>query len=231
MDSPMFQAYLITCFITGRVYVGITSRSLKRRWSEHCYESRKRRCRMTIGYAITKYGAENFRIEAICSARSWDELCAIEKILIDQYDCRAPRGYNLRSGGEGAFGYKPTSDAIERSAAKHRGRPCHPNTRAAAIRTHLGKPKSAATRAKIAAARIGTVRSAETRAKISEAKMGKSCNAGERNGQSKLTISHVIEARARLASGESQRSIARSFGIHYNAIWKIANGLKWRSVG
>jgi hypothetical protein len=32
--KPLFQAYLITCLINGRRYVGITSRSLKERWAE-----------------------------------------------------------------------------------------------------------------------------------------------------------------------------------------------------
>lgn len=53
---------------------------------------------------------------------------------------------------------------------------------------------------------------------------------GESNPAAKLTEIQVREARIRLSSGESQRSIARSFGIHYNAIWKIAHGLKWKSV-
>lgn len=51
---------------------------------------------------------------------------------------------------------------------------------------------------------------------------------GEKNGQAKLTEAQVRDARVRLKDGESQRSIARSFGIHYNAIWKIAHGLKWK---
>ena len=53
---------------------------------------------------------------------------------------------------------------------------------------------------------------------------------GEQNGQAKLTADQVREARRRLATGESQRSIARAFGIHYNAIWKIAHNLKWQSI-
>lgn len=51
---------------------------------------------------------------------------------------------------------------------------------------------------------------------------------GESNPGAKLTEDQVRDARRRLAAGESQRSIARSFGIHYNAIWKIAHGLKWK---
>jgi len=223
----MFQAYLITCLANGKVYVGITSRPLKDRWAEHLYESRRGRATMTISRAIAKHGASQFRMEAICSARSWADLCAVENILIAQHSARGPCGYNLRSGGEGSFGHKRTAESIERSAAKHRGKPCHPNTRAAGSRTHLGVPKSAAHRANISAARTGMTHSAETRAKISAARMGKSCNAGTSNHSARLDEPKVREARVRLAAGESQRSIARSFGVHYNAIWKIDNGLTW----
>src|ERR1700674_2237565 len=100
----MFQAYLISCLIDGKIYVGITSRSLAQRWSEHLYASRQRRVRQTISSAIAKHGHQNFHIEAVCSARTWEAICDAERMLILQYDCLAPRGYNLRSGGEGAFG-------------------------------------------------------------------------------------------------------------------------------
>lgn len=163
----MLQAYLITHILTGKVYVGISSRPLKDRWAEHLYDSRKQRSKMTIGRAISKHGSDQFKMEAVCSTRSWSDLCEIERLLIAQYDCRAPKGYNLRGGGEGAFGYKPSAESIERSAAKHRGRPCHPNTRAAGSRTHLGVPKSPAHRAKIAAARLGKPRPEGMKAKLS----------------------------------------------------------------
>src|SRR3990167_1700346 len=161
----MFQAYLIRCLIDGKVYIGITSRSLRARWNEHLYESRRGRARMTVAWAIAKHGAENFRIEALCCARSWADICATEQALIAQYDCIAPRGYNLRPGGEGAYGRVPTADAVERSAAKHRGKPCHPNTIAAA-RARRGVPKPEGHGAKVAAALKGVPRSEETKAKL-----------------------------------------------------------------
>lgn len=230
MDRQVFQAYLITCLISGRRYIGITSRSLRERWNEHVYASRKRARSMTIGHAIAKYGPEKFEMIPICSARSWADICAAEVILIEQWNTQAPNGYNLRAGGEGVFGAVRSPESIELSASKHRGKPCHPNTRAAAIRTHLGRPKSIEHRGKISAARVGTTHGSATRAKISASKMGISCNAGTSNGQAKLTAEQVRESRVRLAAGESQRSIARSFGVHYNAIWKIAHGLKWKAV-
>lgn len=163
-DRPLFQAYLIRCLINGKVYIGVTSRPLNRRWAEHLYDST--RGAMAISRAIAKHGAGNFSIEPICCARSWADICAAEAILIVQWGTRAPNGYNLSDGGEGAFGVKKTAESIERSASKHRGKPCHPNTRAAATRTHKGKPKSTETRARIAAAKSGKPRSDVTKEKL-----------------------------------------------------------------
>jgi hypothetical protein len=56
------------------------------------------------------------------------------------------------------------------------------------------------------------------------------CSAGEANGQAKLTLEQAREARHRLADGESQASIARLLGVHYNTIWKIAHGVTWKTV-
>ena len=165
MDSQMFQAYIIRCLIDGKVYVGITSRSLAHRWNEHLYASRQRPRRQTISAAIAKHGASNFQMEPICSALSWGAICESERELILQYDCLAPRGYNLRSGGEGSFGCTRSAESIERSAAKHRGKPCHPNTIAAA-RARRGVPKPAGHGSKVSAALKGRSRTDETKAKI-----------------------------------------------------------------
>ena len=68
-----FQAYAIRCLVDGKVYVGITSRSIRQRWNEHLYESRRGRARMTVAWAIARHGADNFRIEPVCCARSWED--------------------------------------------------------------------------------------------------------------------------------------------------------------
>lgn len=52
------------------------------------------------------------------------------------------------------------------TAAKHRGRPCHPNTRAAAAAFHRGRPKSAQARKRISEARKGKPQSEETKQKL-----------------------------------------------------------------
>lgn len=162
----MFQAYLITCLVNSRRYVGITSRSIRQRWNEHLYDARTRKKGMAISRAIAKYGSENFRIEPLCSARSWNDICAVEPTLIAQWNTRKPSGYNVSAGGEGPSGVKRDAASVERSASKHRGKPCHPNTLTAAL-AGKGKPKPPGHGAKVAAALRGRSRSKEVKEKIS----------------------------------------------------------------
>ena len=162
----LFCAYLITCAVTGHSYIGITSRGIRQRWNEHLYSARKRPNVGLVNRAISKHGAAQFSIRVICEARSWANLCAIESVLIEQFQTRAPHGYNLSDGGEGPFGVKRSAESVERSAAKHRGKPCHPNTVAAA-RARKGQKKPPGHGAKVAAALRGTHRTEETKAKLS----------------------------------------------------------------
>jgi group I intron endonuclease len=162
-----FQAYLLTCLATGKRYVGITTALVQRRWQEHISVSTRRTYPSALSEAIRKHGAGAFNVEPIASCRSWADLCATERALILQWGTFAPGGYNLTLGGEGAYGCRRSAESVERSAAKHRGRPCAVTTRAAASAYHRGRQKSAEHRAKIGASKVGKPRSAETRAKLS----------------------------------------------------------------
>lgn len=54
----------------------------------------------------------------------------------------------------------------------------------------------------------------------------------ERNGRAKLTESQVAEIRARLnRGGETQKSMAKEFGVSRSAIQWIASGKHWTGVG
>ena len=166
MDRKVFQAYVVTDRQSGKRYVGITSRSLRQRWNEHVSNARHRATVSLLDSAIGKRGADVFAIEVVCEARSWADVCAVEAVLIRQLDTRHPHGYNMSDGGEGPHGVKRTPESVERSAAKHRGRPCHPNTREVSSRFHLGRKKSTEHRARIAAAKAGIPRSEATKAKL-----------------------------------------------------------------
>lgn len=53
---------------------------------------------------------------------------------------------------------------------------------------------------------------------------------GEAHGQSKLTEDQVREARRRVASGESKRSVAIRFGVSPHIIARIIAGTAWKHV-
>lgn len=88
--------YKITNKINGKVYIGQTVYSLRKRWATHC--SKHSNC-PAIHAAIEKYGKENFTVEQIDIACDLDELTKKEQYWIEYYDCISPKGYNLKGGG------------------------------------------------------------------------------------------------------------------------------------
>lgn len=95
----MGYIYLITNKINGKKYVGQTQQSdINDRWCEH-----KRVSEHTLGRyiynAYKKHGIENFKFQIVCIC--FDSDCNIyEEYYIKKFDCLAPNGYNLMSGGK-----------------------------------------------------------------------------------------------------------------------------------
>ena len=94
--------YRITNAADGKIYIGITTGTIEKRWREH-------RCAAKSGdskplyRAMRKYGAYAFRVELLYEATSKQEMFAVERGLIAQYGARSKiLGYNLTDGGEGA---------------------------------------------------------------------------------------------------------------------------------
>ena len=85
---------MITNCVNGKKYVGITSRSIKQRFNEHCKTD------SYIGRAIRKYGESNFSITQIDKSSNWEELCEKEVSYIKEYDS-FDNGYNQTIGGDG----------------------------------------------------------------------------------------------------------------------------------
>ena len=97
---PIGKVYLITNLINNKKYVGVTTRSLKERWSEHTSKKNDNRL---ITKAILKYGKENFGFELIKEFFNITENKLLEKetFYIEKYDTLVPRGYNLVRHSDG----------------------------------------------------------------------------------------------------------------------------------
>ena len=106
------QVYLITNKITGKQYVGQTTRTKEQRWKDHItwctYSSRL----CVIHKAINKYGKENFIIESLHTCETKKEMDFVEIFYIQFLNTKVPFGYNLTDGGEGGGrGYHHTEEA------------------------------------------------------------------------------------------------------------------------
>ena len=135
--------------INGKMYIGITSLALEKRWRKgkaynentHLYK------------AFIKYGWDNFDHEIIASNLTQEEAFCMEKILIKNLDLtNSNKGYNMIDGGS--------------MPPHHKGKD-HPN---------YGKSLSLEIRNKISKAKAAKSQgphTEETKRKISEAHKGK----------------------------------------------------------
>ena len=90
-----FKIYLIMNRANFKKYVGLTSRTVARRFYEHSINSKS-----AIGLAIQKYGRNNFLVVVIETCETLEKANEREKYWIAFHDCIAPNGYNRTSGGE-----------------------------------------------------------------------------------------------------------------------------------
>lgn len=98
--AKIWHLYKITNLINGKIYIGYTKQTLKKRFKQHCQPSSQ--C-VLLCKAIQKYGRQNFIIEDIGSARNEAGALDAEIQLIAQYQSYNDNiGYNLTLGGKGS---------------------------------------------------------------------------------------------------------------------------------
>jgi len=90
--------YKITNLINKKIYIGQTTQSLNKRWTDHC--SKGTTCK-AISAAIHKYGKNNFKVEPILSVFHKQDLNDMETHFIKLFNSYGKNGYNLSLGGEG----------------------------------------------------------------------------------------------------------------------------------
>lgn len=91
--------YKITNQVNNKVYIGLTTETLQKRWSGHLQAYKT--CKRHLYESMRKYGIENFTIEEIDKADSFKELGELERKYIKKYNSQNPdKGYNLTAGGE-----------------------------------------------------------------------------------------------------------------------------------
>lgn len=150
--------YKFTNKLNGKIYIGQTTLTLKKRSSQH-YSAKDE---VYFHRALKKYGKENFTEEEICSATNLDDLNRLEEHFIQYYGSLRPNGYNIILGGNN----------FKRVCSPMQGRRHSEETKKKMSLAALGKPKNPESIRKMAITKTGTKASKETRDKMSKARVG-----------------------------------------------------------
>lgn len=105
---PIGRIYLITNLINDKKYVGVTTKTLNRRFHQHLRQSEKP-IKLVIHQAIKKYGKTHFKIELIEELQNTTEekLFLKESDYINKYNTLIDngQGYNMAKYGGGRIIY------------------------------------------------------------------------------------------------------------------------------
>ena len=211
-----FSIYCITNGVNGKRYIGLTTTSIKKRWSIHTFYA-KNGSTTALGCAIRKYGGENFIIEHILCCSSWEDLKKSEIYIIEARNTFSPIGYNLTKGGDGVFGSIQSEETIKKRVAKLTGRKLSEEHKEKLLTAWKGKKHTEATKFALSEARKGRPQSAEHRAKRSESMRGNANFSGH---------THTEETKAKMSA--AQKGKPKHYMIELN---KSAESRKKRGDG
>ncbi len=110
--AKLWTIYTLTHLVDGRIYVGLTQRSLIQRTRSHIQQAKRdRRIRkgglMEVIQTTLVQGktfAEAFQVEAVATAHSKAEAAALERAWVERLGSRYPRGLNGMPGGSSVGG-------------------------------------------------------------------------------------------------------------------------------
>ena len=98
-SAKVYSIYLITCAVTGRAYIGQTSKRVRARWNGHLSHAAKGTTYPLLE-AIRKHGEHAFTVETILCCMTNTDANWCERHLVHQYGTLMPAGYNVIAGRE-----------------------------------------------------------------------------------------------------------------------------------
>lgn len=176
----MMELYSLK-FPNGKLYIGITSKTARRRTIVHRSHARTGPdC--ALHRAIRKYGEKSFSVAVLMVASDWNYLCEMERRAIASFGTLVPSGYNQSLGGEGVLGVPATEEARMRRSKAMKGK-------GLGNKFALGYRHTDDARRKIAAAGTGATFSDERRARIGATKIGNRYGAFKKSVETRAKIS------------------------------------------
>jgi group I intron endonuclease len=179
------EVYKITCRLEDKVYIGVTSQGVQRRFKQHMTDAFRNR-NTAIGDAVRLHGIQNFNVETLWAGDSREEAYVAEIRFISELNCLVPNGYNISAGGRGGKrayvkktvkkslkGVPRSQETRDKIRLAKLGKPCSEETKLKLRAANLGKTVPEEVREKMRVASSKRKHSAETRAKMSKAQRGR----------------------------------------------------------
>lgn len=105
-ESMQGVVYKVQNKVTGKIYVGQTTKTISQRWTEHVYDSIGKKSKDRGSYlheAVRKYGPDNFDISVLNLCCNKEALDSVETFYIKELNTVRPNGYNISLGGAGVM--------------------------------------------------------------------------------------------------------------------------------
>lgn len=175
MEQKIFAViYKITNLVNGKVYIGQTTGSPKRRLNRHVSDARARRSNSPLQNAIMKYGVENFTFDVVICAFDRESTNLLEKFFIKEHKSNTKEfGYNLTDGGEGMDGYRHTEEAKRKLSLVGKDRQHSEKSKQKISLGNKGKVISEETKQKQRLTMVGRRATEKTKQKMSLVRKGR----------------------------------------------------------
>lgn len=197
-------------FPNGKAYIGITTRTVAARFYGHVQFSRIGKKPCAVHMAIRKYGADAVNVETLAVGK-WGYLTELESKAISAFNSKAPFGYNLTDGGEGAIGVVRSVETRGKISAANKGNTLSRQNVEMLKAINTGRVKSAYECARISAGLKGKPKSASHIEKMRLASTGKTLSVSAREKVSAFNKGKTFsaETRAKISASCTARWAAR----------------------
>jgi group I intron endonuclease len=201
--------YLAINKVNGKMYVGLTSKSLEVRKSLHMSSS-KNPDKNTFHCAIRKYGKENFEWLVLEECGDLETLNFREQCYIAELGTLAPYGYNISCGGS----YVPTKVEQRKFSIEHINKLSF---------SHSGNRNSMYGRGGDKNPMYGRSQS------IGAREINRLAHSGENNASAKLSWDLVRTLRGEYSGkpGE-QKFLSLKYGVERTLVNRILNNKRWQ---
>jgi len=212
--NNLCSIYKVTNKTNGKIYIGQTWLTLRKRWRFHSND--KSGC-IKLRTAIKKYGINSFSINLITLCGTQESADYWEDYFIKHYDA-IKNGYNIKEGGSRG---KWSEESKMKLSKSNMGHLVSNETRKKLSVSHSGKEFSEKHKQNISRSHMGKIHTQETKEKMR----------GENNARAKLNKDQINEIINLYSTGNySSRQLAKKFGIGKTQILRIINKKSWVNI-